>query len=160
MCEKYWCDYQSALFDKPLASHHSDYLSKALIEHVGRILSEYRYNDGEFIKTLSFGMTTNHNESIHNLLFSMIPKKDRAGLDAIKLEAALAIIRYNDGYKTVYNICKSYSQSDPFKRMKEAFRLLDNKRIMNSRNPIAWKDTFAKEETHNAKLREQIAKHG
>ena len=45
-------------------------VSKALIEHVGRIFSEYRYNDGEFIKTLSFGMTTNHNESIHNLLFS------------------------------------------------------------------------------------------
>ena len=62
----------------------------ALFKHVYRVFSKYRYNDEEFVKTISIGMTTNHNESMHHLLREMVPKKERAGLDAIKLGAALA----------------------------------------------------------------------
>ena len=118
----------------------------ALVEHVKRIFSEHRYNDEKFIETLSFGMTTNHNEVMHGILFGMVPKREKVGLDGLKLAAALAIIRYNDGYNGVWNIFQSFCQSEPFIHTKEAFRLLDNIRIMTSKNPIPWKDSFAEEE--------------
>ena len=131
----------------------------ALVKHVNRIFSKYRYNDEEFFKTISIGMTTNHNESMHHLLREMVPKKERAGLVAIKLGAALAVIRYNDGYQAVQNIFRSFSQSDPFICTKEAFRLLDNRRIMASKVPSPWQDTFAEEEMDEAKLSRQRAMH-
>ena len=105
-------------------------------------------------------MTTNHNEAMYKLFSDMVPKKEKAGLDAIKLGAALAIIRYNDGFKAVPNIFQSFSPSNPLIRTKEAFRPMDNKRIMTSKNPIPWKDTFAKKEMNKAKLREQKSKYG
>ena len=155
-----WCDYNIALLDNSPAPHHPDYLSAALVEHVQLIFSEFHYNDEEFIKTVSFGMTTNHNEAMYRLFSDMVPKKEKAGLDAVKLGAALAIIRYNDGFKAVENIFRSFSPSNPLIRTKEAFRLMDNKRIKTSKNPIPWKDTYAKEQMNEAKLREQKSKYG
>ena len=132
----------------------------ALVDHVKRIFSEFRYNHEEFIQAVSFGMTTNHNEAIHTFLNDMAPKKDHVGFDALKLAAALAIIRYNEGFKPVHNITHSLSPSNPFIRTKEGFRLLDNKRIMNSKKPSPWTDTFAEEEMNQAERREQILKFG
>ena len=97
---------------------------------------------------------------MHNLLFDMVPKKERAGFDAIKLGAALAVNRYNDGYQSVLNIFQSFSQSDPFIITKEAFRLLDNRRIMAGKIPSPWQDTFSEEEMNKAKLNGQRAMHG
>ena len=140
-----WCDYKRALLDNSPAPHHSDYLYVALVEHVKLIFSEFHCNDEEFIKTVSFGITTDHNEAMYNFS-DMVPKKEEAGLDAIKLGAALTIIRYNDRFNAVQIIFQSFPPSNPLIRTKEAFRLMNNKRIMTSKNPIPWKDTFAKEE--------------
>ena len=155
-----WCDYNIALLDNSPAPHYPDYLSVALVEHVQLIFSEFHYNDEEFIKTVSFGMTTNHNEAMYRLFSDMVPKEEKAGLNAVKLGAALAIIRYNDGLKAVENIFQSFSPTNPLIRTKEAFRLMHNKRIKTSKNPIPWKDTYAKEQMNEAKLREQKSKYG
>ena len=72
----------------------------------------------------------------------------------------MAVIRYNDGYQAVQNIFRSFSQSDPLICTKEAFRLLDNRRIMASKVPSPWQDTFAEEEMDEAKLSRQRAMHG
>ena len=119
------------------------------------IFSKYRYNEEEFINTLSLGLTTNNNESMYGILRDMVPKKARPALDAIKLGAALAIIRYNDGFNPVLNIFESFSPSDPLIRTREAFRIIENRRIMNSKNPIPWKDTVAEEQMHAEELREK-----
>ena len=113
-----WCDYQKAIFYKSPVPHHPDYLSNALVDFIGQTFSKYKYNDEEFIQTLIFGMTTNHNESIHHVLFDMVSKKERTGLKVMKLGAALAVIRYNDGFDAVYNIFQNFSQSVPLKRTK------------------------------------------
>ena len=78
-----WCDYQRALFDESPTPNHSYYLSMKLIAHVNRIFSKYRYNEEEFIHTLSFGLTTNNNESMYGILRDMVPKKAKPALDAI-----------------------------------------------------------------------------
>ena len=105
-------------------------------------------------------MTTNHNEARHSFLNDKAPKKYHVGYDALKLAAALAVIRYNEGFKPVHNIIQSRSPSNPFIRTKEGFRLLDNKRIMIFKKPSPWTDTLAKEEINQAERREQILKFG
>ena len=104
-------------------------------------------------------MTTNHNESISNILFDMAPKKGRHSLDTIKLAAALSVIRYNDGYKAVHNIFQRFCAPNHFIRTKEAFRLLDKARSTNRREN-EWQDTFAGEQTRDAKVIEQRLQYG
>ena len=76
-----------------------------------------------------------------------------------KLGAVLVIIRYNDGYKAVHNIYSSFSQSGHFTRAQEAFRLLDNKRIMASGSIEREKETTIDEETSTVKRINQMAMH-
>ena len=51
-------------------------------------------------------MTSNHNEAIHNVLFQMVRKTYSAGMDTMKLGAALEVIRYNDWYAGVREYLK------------------------------------------------------
>ena len=83
--EDSWCAYQKAISDGSALPEHSEYLSKALVKHIYRIFSRYRYNDETFIQCLSYGITTNHNESLHHILSEMVPKKLRATIDTMKL---------------------------------------------------------------------------
>ena len=51
-----------------------------------------------------------HNEDIHSILFQMVRKTEAVGMDTMKLGAALAVIRYNDGFagvKKVFEIINS-----------------------------------------------------
>ena len=130
--EDSWCAYQKAIYNSSNPPEHSEYLSEALVKHIDQLFSRFRYNDERFIQSLRYGITTNHNESLHHILSEIVPKKLRATINTMKLGAALAIIRYNDEYKAVLNIFSSFSQSGHFTRAQEAFRLHDNKRIMAS----------------------------
>ena len=49
-------------------------------------------------------MTSNYNESIHHILFEMVEKTDAVGMDIMRLEAALAVIPYNDGIAVVKGV--------------------------------------------------------
>ena len=53
----------------------------------------------------------NCNESLNSLLSDIVPKKCRAGYYGLKLGAALAVIRFNDGYNAVHNIFASLHRS-------------------------------------------------
>ena len=71
-------------------------------------------------------------------------------MESVRLGAALAIIRFNDGYNSVLNIFKSFQSNNPFIRTKEGCRLLDNKRIQNSKHPTPSTDTYAAEKMYPA----------
>ena len=112
------------------------------------------------MQSLRYGITTNHNESLHHILSEIVPKKLRATIDTVKLGAALAIIRYNDGYKAVLIIFSSLSQSGHFTRTQKAFRLHDNKRIMASGSIKRKKGTTTDEEASTMKRSNRTAMHG
>ena len=78
----------------------------------------------------------------------------------MKLGAALATNRYNDGYKVVQDILDSFSISSLSIRTQEVLHQLDNNRIMNSIDLTPCKDTFAEDEARMANRRDQIGKHG
>ena len=61
----------------------------------------------------------NNNEVLHSILIDVLPRRDRHGMKSVRLGAALAIIRYNDGYNSVFNIFKSFQPNNPFIRTKE-----------------------------------------
>ena len=121
------CNYKKAQFNNLPVPPHTNYPSKSLVEYVTGIFTEYRYNDVEFFKTIKYGTSTNNNEVLHSILIDMLPRSDRPGMQSVRLGAALAIIRYNDGYNSVLNIFKSFHSNNPFIRTKEGCRLLDNK---------------------------------
>ena len=58
------------------------------------IYEEFKLTTPAFIQKVSDGRTLNHNETIHSILFEVVPK-------AVRLGAALAVIIYNDGYNAV-----------------------------------------------------------
>ena len=90
----------------------------------------------------------------------MLPRRDRPGMENLRLGAALAIIRFNDGYSSVFSIFKSFQPNNPFIRTKEGCHLLDNKRIENSKLPTPWTDTYSAEIMRTQQLKDQIAIRG
>ena len=158
--ENSWCNYKEAKFLNSPVPPHTDYLSKSLVEYVTRIFTKYRYNDVNFVKTIRYRTSTNNNEVLHSILKDMLPKRDRPGMESVRLGAALAIIRFNDGYSSVFNIFKSFQPTNPFIRTKEGCRLLDNKRIQNSKLPSEWTDTYHAEQVRSQQLKHQIAIRG
>ena len=99
-----WCQYQGGIFNKHTPPHHPNYLSETAVELIFNTFDEFRYNKEEFIDKVSGGMTSNYNESIHHILFEMVEKTDAVGMDIMRLEAALAVIPYNDGIAVVKGV--------------------------------------------------------
>ena len=49
-------------------------------------------------------MTSNHNDSIHRVLFQIVRKTEAVEMYTMKLGAALTVIRYNDGFSRVERV--------------------------------------------------------
>ena len=99
-----WCHYQAAIFNNRTPPHHPNYLSQTAVDLIFSTFNYFKYNKQEFIDKISGGMTSNHNEAIHSILFQMVRKTEAVGMDTMKLGAALAVIRYNDGFAGVKRV--------------------------------------------------------
>lgn len=91
-------------FSRPDSPKHPKCLSPEAVALVQTVFMKYRYNTEEFVGQIAQGQTSNHNEAIHNILFSMVRKTDAVGLDLMRLGSALAVIRYNEGYRAITEI--------------------------------------------------------
>ncbi|KAI6658147.1 hypothetical protein LOD99_11119 [Oopsacas minuta] len=83
---------------------HPKCLSLDSVELVQAVFSKYRYNTAFFVNTIAYAHTSNNNEAVHNILFSMVRKTDATGLSVMKLGSALAVIRCNEGYRAALGI--------------------------------------------------------
>ena len=88
---------------------------------------EFGYDSEEFIGKISQGLSSNHNEAIHSLLFTMVHKTDAIGKDVMDLGSALAVIRYNDGFSGIKRLCQTLG-IDVNRRLLNAFESLDTER--------------------------------
>ena len=126
-----WCQYQLAKYNNEETSHHPNYLSPDALKQVQSVFDDFQYDTSEFIERVAGGHTSNQNESLHNVLYSMVRKTDAIGYDTMRLGSALAVIRYNDGYggiQQLYNVLQI--EVNPF--LSEAFLFLDRKRVKKS----------------------------
>ena len=98
------CRYQNAISHDQIPPKHPKCLSPEAVTLVQIVFTKYRYNTEEFVGQIAQGQTSNHNEAIHNILFSMVRKTDAVCLDLMRLGSALTVIRYNEGYMAITEI--------------------------------------------------------
>ena len=155
-----WCQYQAAKFaNKPLP-HHPNYLSEAAVKIIFDVYEEFKLTTPAFIQKVSDGRTSNHNETIHSILFEIVPKTVSVGADVMRLGAALAVIIYNDGYNAMKYVFETMGIT-PGVRLSEALSKRDNERIMHSGQIIRRQQKkFAKKQRRGKKVKIQISKHG
>ena len=114
--------------------------------NIGKCLKTHSFTNAEFIE--SIGGSTNPNELIHRILFDMTSKRETVGMDVMRLGAALAVIRNNDGFNGLLNILDTLFNSVPA-RAKEACRKHDNATILASeRNKKCEEETSEKKEMY------------
>ena len=99
-----WCLYRNSIAHGQTPPRHPKCLSPDSVELVQAVFSKYRYDTEFFVNKIAHAHTSNNNEAVHNILFSMVRKTDAIGLSVMKLGSALAVIRYNEGYRAVLGI--------------------------------------------------------
>ena len=101
-----WCRYQRAIAEGNIPPRHPNFLSVGAVELVTRVFSKYTYDKEYFINQIASGQTSNHNEAVNNILFSMVRKTEAIGIEVMRLGSALAVIRYNEDTRQFYGRSK------------------------------------------------------
>ena len=84
---------------------HPNYLSLQAVQLVQNLFTDYGYNSVDFVKRIQDGHDSNHNEAIHSVLWSTVPKIEPTSYPIMELGSALAVIRYNDGWRGIEKVC-------------------------------------------------------
>ena len=101
-----WCSYQQPTFFSP---SHLNYLGAESTTLILDLFQEFGYDSEEFVEKISQGLSSNHNEDIYSLLFTMVHKTDVVGIDVMALGFANAVIRYNEGFSCIERLCDKLS---------------------------------------------------
>ena len=101
LSENSWCQYLLAIWHQKPVPHHPNYLSDEAVGYIHKLLTNYKYNDPDFIRKISDGRTSNNNEAMHHVLFQMARKNEQVSNTVMRLSAALAVIRYNARYSGI-----------------------------------------------------------
>ena len=105
-------------------------------------------------------MTSNHNDSIHSVLFQIVRKTEAVGLYTMKLGAALTVIRYNDGFSRVERVLEMLGVNVGV-HMYVRFVQLANRRIICSEGIVATEQRrFVKRQRRGHKLRKLVREDG
>ena len=116
-----WCHFQAAIFNNNTPPRDFNYLFQTAVDLIFSTFDEFKYNKEEFINKISGGMTSNHNEAIHSVLFQMVRKTEAVRKDTMKLGVALAVIRYNDGFAGVKRVFEMLGVSVGYISLKDSF---------------------------------------
>ena len=155
-----WCQYQSAKFDKRPPPHHPSYLSQDAVNIILEIYDEFQLITPGFVEKIKSTKTSNHNEAIHSVLFDIVPKKEAVGYEVMRLESALAVVIYNNGYAGIKKVFEIIGIT-PGAYLSETIRKRDNERITRSSSIIRYQHRkFAKKQRRGKKVKSQVRKHG
>ena len=122
-----WCRYQQAIFNCESPPSHPNYLGADATSLIQDLFADFGYDSEEFIGKISQGLSSNHNEAIHSLLFTMVHKTDAIEKDVMDLGSPLAVIRYNEGFSGIERLCHTLGiEVNP--RLQNAFEALDTER--------------------------------
>ncbi|KAI6659524.1 hypothetical protein LOD99_14449 [Oopsacas minuta] len=102
--ESSWCHYRRAKFlGDPIPSHPTA-LSQSCKDRLIEILGPYMTLS--FLDKVKAGRTSNLNESLHNVIWSFIPKTRAIDLDLMHFGSSLAVIKYNDGFAGITDLVR------------------------------------------------------
>ena len=155
-----WCKYQFAIRHRLPIPSHPNYLSEDAVCVVRQVFKDFGYNSPEFVAKVQEGRTSNHNEALHKVLWSMVHKTEFAGNELMELGSALAVIRYNEGFAGIQKVFNALGVVVSNKTRKY-FVHLDNSRIIDSyRIPMKQKQRFSKKQLRSKMTTKQISRFG
>ena len=111
---------------------HPNYLVPEAVKLVLEVFYHYNYDNPFFIDQIADGLTSNHNEALHNVLFTMVPKIEAISYTTMRLGSALAVIRYNGGMGDLSRVFEILGIKES-SAIKDLFTELDAKRVRQSR---------------------------
>ena len=155
-----WCQYQSAKYNKQPLPHHPNYLSEEAVNIILELYTDFKLTTPGFIEKIKTSLTSNNNEAIHSVLFDIVPKKETIGYTLMRLGAALAVIRYNDGYTGIKEVFEAVGIT-PGNYLSNLTNKLDTDRIIRSQGIITNQQRkFAKKQRRGNKVKSQVRNHG
>ena len=92
-----WCNYQRAIALDTIPPKHPSYLSEECRQRALEILAPYICE--QFLEKVRGGKTSNLNENLHKLIWEHVSKTGSVEIDLMNLGAALAVIRFNEGWR-------------------------------------------------------------
>ena len=155
-----WCRYQSAKFNGQPISTHPNFLGDDATSLIFELFADFGYDTAEFVNKVSTGLSSNHNESLHNVLFTMAPKTDAIGMEVMRLASALAVIRYNEGFAGIERLFGKLD-IEITDRMRHNFELLDTSRAGQKQKIVAEQQKrYRKKQGRGRAHVKQKSKHG
>ena len=155
-----WCRYQAAISSDLEPPTHPNFLSSEAVQLVQSLFTDFGYDSEEFVKRIQDGRDSNHNEAIHSVLWSMVPKNEPTSYSIMQLGSALAVIRYNDGWNGIQKVCAALG-IESTANLSEHMNRLDRLRITkSSKIPLLSQKRFAKKQLRPKKVQQQLKIHG
>ena len=96
-----WCRYQSAKFNKQPLPSHPNFLGQEAYNLILDLYSDFGNNTIELVEKIADGRTSNYNEAMHSVLWTMVHKTDTVGIDVMHLGSDLEVIKFNEGYEII-----------------------------------------------------------
>ena len=155
-----WCRYQRAKSLGEVLPHHPNFLTQSVVDLIMEVFTSFGYNSPEFVRKIGDGWTSNHNEALHSVLWSMVHKNEPVSFEIMELGSALAIIRYNEGYNGILKVFSSIGV-DTTGQLEILLQEFDNKRILKSADTIREQQKrYAKKQLRGKKVTSQLKRHG
>ena len=123
-----WCRYQAAISQGLRPPKHP---GPEAVQLVKDVFDRYNYDKQFFVEQIAEGQTSNHNEALHNILFTMIPKTNAISYTTMRLGSALAVIRYNGGFTDLLSVFEILGISCSA-GLQNLFYELDRRRVSRS----------------------------
>ena len=157
---KSWCKYQAAVAQGVEPPKHPNFLGPEAVKLVKEVFDRYNYDKPFFIEQIADGQTSNHNEALHNILFTMVPKSNAISYNTMLLGSALAVIRYNGGFSDLFQAFDILG-IERGAAVEELFAELDNKRVQRGyTTKERMLQRFLDRQARSSKESRKIKKHG
>ena len=154
-----WCRYQAAIAQGLRPPKHPNYLGPEAVQLVKDVFDRYNYDKQFFVEQIAEGQTSNHNEALHNILFTMIPKTNAISYTTMRLGSALAVIRYNGGFTDLLSVFEILGISCSA-GLQNLFYELDRRVSRSYTIQKRMKQRFDDRQTRTKRELDKIKKHG
>uniref|UniRef100_A0A1B6K2H0 Mutator-like transposase domain-containing protein n=1 Tax=Homalodisca liturata TaxID=320908 RepID=A0A1B6K2H0_9HEMI len=147
--ENTWCKYNKAKHTKEPYSHKNS-IPSAIMLALKPIFQALANPD--LLRKCLHGKTQNVNESINNVIWSRVPKKDFVTLNTLEFGAYDAISTFNDGNIAKCKMLRAVG-IEPCKRTIDAMKSFDYERVRRANCAISDFQRQARRQTRNLKRR-------
>lgn len=125
-----WCKFRKAQKEGTVYDHNCHFhLPKIIMNEIKYIFRDL--SDKKLLEKCIRGKTQNPNESLNNVIWTVLPKRVFVGIESLHFGVYEAITRFNDGNRNKIQLFEEM-KFIPGSHMMDAMRKLDEERIQKS----------------------------